>query len=149
MSTRKYYQNLKVFISLPSSLYLYTSTFIFIFIIETGQQYILALGEIHRVAEILNISATLYIPWILSSLVNPMDIFACFEECRSQWLTSGLDEALQTLSRSIDIAKNLHESITYIRDLDLTTLDFQNNETTQEHICKLSLSSSKTVPGKQ
>ncbi|KAL5701780.1 hypothetical protein ACHQM5_027084 [Ranunculus cassubicifolius] len=111
-----------------------------------GQQYIISLGEIYRVAEILRISAIFYKPWILSSLVNPMDIFTSLEECRSLWSTSSLDEALQSLSNSVDIAKKLGESIKSILHLDITALTPQKNNTLPEEICRLSLSTSKLVP---
>ncbi|XP_010255934.1 PREDICTED: uncharacterized protein LOC104596459 isoform X2 [Nelumbo nucifera] len=117
-----------------------------------GQRYVLALGEIYRVVEVLRVSATtVHKPWILSSLVSPSDIFTPLEECIALWSNSGLEEALQSLSNTTkcgceETALTLLESIKSVRDLD--ELSLQNHLLAQwESVCQLSGLSLAMVPG--
>ncbi|XP_010278040.1 PREDICTED: uncharacterized protein LOC104612348 [Nelumbo nucifera] len=116
-----------------------------------GQRYILALGEIYRVVEILRASGKLYKPWILSILADPSDIFALLEECVAVWSNSGLEEALKSLSNGLgfgcdETTKALLESIKSIHDLDEVVL--QNHLLAKkEPVCQLSGLSLVAVPG--
>ncbi|PIA30796.1 hypothetical protein AQUCO_05400120v1 [Aquilegia coerulea] len=117
-----------------------------------GHGYILALGEIYRVAEVLRVSLTFYKPWILSSLVDPIDMFASLEDCNAVWSYSGINDALQSLSDLVGTgydgrAKALLGSIKSIHDLihhEVFTL--QNSVSLSEPTCRLSLLPLKIVP---
>ncbi|KAF5188597.1 hypothetical protein FRX31_021816 [Thalictrum thalictroides] len=117
-----------------------------------GQQHILSLAEIYRVAEVLRVSATCYKPWILSSLADPIDMFTSLKDCNAVWSNSGMNDALQSLSDIVGTgydgrAKALLESIKSIHDLiprDVLTL--QNNVSLSEPICRLSLLPLTVVP---
>ncbi|KAK9293274.1 hypothetical protein L1049_021266 [Liquidambar formosana] len=114
-----------------------------------GQQFIIALGEIYRVVEILGASAKLYKPWILSSVADPKTIFALLEECCTLWSSSGFEEALLSISDPTGFEydgtiKTLLESIKHIHDLDM---HFQNHSLAQqEPICRLSFLTPAMLP---
>ncbi|XP_021653009.2 uncharacterized protein LOC110644506 isoform X2 [Hevea brasiliensis] len=116
-----------------------------------GKKYVLALGEIYRVVEVLQSSATLYKPWILASSTDPMGIFTLLSECSSLWSSSGLEEALHGILNSPDFEyheslKTLLESIKYIHDLDSYTL-YNHVVSGQGRICQLSGLTTGIVPG--
>ncbi|KAF2307224.1 hypothetical protein GH714_025556 [Hevea brasiliensis] len=118
-----------------------------------GKKYVLALGEIYRVVEILGSSSKLYKPWILASTTDPMDIFTLLSECSSQWSSSGLEEALHSILNSPDFEydeslKTLLESIKYIHDLDAHRL-YNHVFSGQGPTCHLSALTAGTLPGKQ
>ncbi|KAL2325497.1 hypothetical protein Fmac_024555 [Flemingia macrophylla] len=118
---------------------------------QKGVQYILALGEIYRVAKIIGASAKLYKPWILSCSIDPKSLCAILNECYSIWLDSGLEEALlnisnQNNSESNDISRDLVKSIKYIHELDVHAL--QSYVTSGEQTtCQLSALSAGSLPG--
>ncbi|KAI3986045.1 hypothetical protein MKX01_039127 [Papaver californicum] len=112
-----------------------------------GQQYILALGEIYRVVEVLRISTKLYWPWIVSTLANPAEMISLLEECSAAWLDSKLEDALLSFSDEVGVgyaAKILVESLNSVRNLDVSALQ---KHVLQEPICSLSLLSLKAVSG--
>ncbi|KAL6989674.1 hypothetical protein U1Q18_015425 [Sarracenia purpurea var. burkii] len=115
-----------------------------------GKHFILALGEIYRIVVILGASTKLYKPWILSSSVDSTSIYSLLEECYTLWSSSGIEEALQGMSDSIDFeyhstVKALCESINYIHALEEISLgECVFNE--QVSVCRLSLLSSEAVP---
>ncbi|KAJ0013596.1 hypothetical protein Pint_19898 [Pistacia integerrima] len=67
-----------------------------------GKQYILALGEIYRVVEVLGSSAKLYKPLMLLSSADPTGMFTLLSECFTLWSSSGLDEAIGSISDLTD-----------------------------------------------
>ncbi|KAI3979993.1 hypothetical protein MKX01_042647 [Papaver californicum] len=112
-----------------------------------GQQYILALGEIYRVVEVLRISTKLYWPWIVSTLANPAEMISLLEECSAAWLDSKLDDALLSFSDEVGVgyaAKILVESLNSVHNLDVSALQ---KHVLQEPNCSLSLLSLKAVSG--
>ncbi|KAK6911530.1 hypothetical protein RJ641_023623 [Dillenia turbinata] len=115
-----------------------------------GKQFILALGEIYRVVKVVQTSAKLYKPWIISNLADPTKIFSLLEECSSLWSSSGFEEALQSLSDLNGCAyggstEALLNSINYLDGLDLPVL--QDHLSTQEkQVCRLSNLSAQLVP---
>ncbi|KAK9161225.1 hypothetical protein Syun_007566 [Stephania yunnanensis] len=117
-----------------------------------GQQYIVALGEIYRVVEVLRASATVYKPWILSSLVDPMGVFASLEECDAAWSGSALEEALHsTISYSLNFEyegtpEKLLDSMKSIHNRNTTELQNHVNSM-QEPVCRLSMLSQRMLPG--
>ncbi|XP_027365053.1 dentin sialophosphoprotein isoform X2 [Abrus precatorius] len=116
-----------------------------------GVQYIHAIGEIYRVAEIIGASAKLHKPWILSGSIDPKSLFAPLNECYSIWLASGLEEALFSISNQNnfepdDISRELVESIKYIHELDehaLQSYVISGEQTT----CQLSALPAGFIPG--
>lgn len=116
-----------------------------------GKKFLLALGEIYRVAVILEASVKLYKPWILLISVESSGIYHLLDECHTLWHSSGLEEALLTLSVSTPLdgdnrASLLVESIKYLYGLDALALE-NNVVIQQELLCRLSLLSSNVVPG--
>ncbi|KAL2491883.1 hypothetical protein Adt_27511 [Abeliophyllum distichum] len=104
-----------------------------------GREFILALGEIYRVVAVLGASAKIFKPWTLSCWSN-IDIL--LEEFHTQWLSSGFEEVLSSVSEpaSSDDA-SLMKSIKYICGLDALAL--QNSVFAQhESLRRLSL-----IPG--
>ncbi|XP_024027626.1 uncharacterized protein LOC21386024 isoform X1 [Morus notabilis] len=116
-----------------------------------GIRYIIALGEIYRVVQVIGASAKLYKPWVLLYTVEPVSLFFLLNECTTLWSTSGLDEALQSISEQIDTKfdgtlKELLESMKYIHDLDALALQnhvFSGNQP----LCRLSMLTAGIVPG--
>ncbi|KAK6915560.1 hypothetical protein RJ641_020677 [Dillenia turbinata] len=115
-----------------------------------GKQFILALGEIYRVVKVVQTSAKLYKPWIISNPADPTKISSLLEECSSLWSSSGLDEALRSLSdlngcEYGESTEALLNSIMYLDGLDLPVL--QNHLFTQQkQVCRLSNISAQSVP---
>ncbi|XP_028770870.1 uncharacterized protein LOC114728176 isoform X2 [Neltuma alba] len=116
-----------------------------------GSQYIHALGEICRVAEIVGLSAKLHKPWMLSGSVDPARLFALLNECYAIWSDSGLEEALLCMSNETNfeqegISTELLKSIKYIHELDeqeLQSCIFAGEEAT----CQLSALPAGFIPG--
>ncbi|OMO99164.1 hypothetical protein COLO4_13482 [Corchorus olitorius] len=114
-----------------------------------GRQYILALGEIYRVVKIIEASSKLYKPWILISSEYPTNFIALVREFCTLWSSSGLEEALQTLSDATDLkydVKALLGSIQSVHDLDAHEL-YKQVSSREELTCCLSGLSAGTVPG--
>ncbi|XWS57551.1 hypothetical protein CRYUN_Cryun09bG0184200 [Craigia yunnanensis] len=115
-----------------------------------GRRYIIALGEIFRVVKIVgSLSTKLYKPWILFSSEYPTNFLALVRECSTLWSSSGLEEALQSLSDSTDLKNDVEAllgSIQSIHDLDAHEL-YKQVFSGQEPICFLSGVSAGTVPG--
>ncbi|KAJ6694297.1 hypothetical protein OIU85_005024 [Salix viminalis] len=116
-----------------------------------GKNYIVALGEIYRVVEVIGSSARLYKPWLLVSSTNPMCLLTLLSECFTIWSSSGLEEALQSISDPAGLDYNgglttLIESIKYIHNLDACTL-YNHVFGGQGPICQLSVLTAGTVPG--
>lgn len=119
---------------------------------SAGKKYVLALGEVYRVAKVLESSAKLYKPWILASLADSMFIFTRISECSSLWSSSGLEEALQSISSSADFeydesVKTLLESIEYIDDLHVQSI-YDHVFSRQNPTCQLTALTAGLVPGK-
>ncbi|XP_022742520.1 uncharacterized protein LOC111293818 isoform X2 [Durio zibethinus] len=115
-----------------------------------GRKYILALGEIFRVVKIVgSLSTKLYKPWILFSSEYPTSFFALVRECSTLWSSSGLDEALQSLSDPTDLKYDVEALLGSIQSTD----DFDAHElykkvfSGQEPTCYLSGVSAGTMPG--
>ncbi|XP_031281329.1 uncharacterized protein LOC116139819, partial [Pistacia vera] len=115
-----------------------------------GKQYILALGEIYRVVEVLGSSAKLYKPLMLLSSADPTGMFTLLSECFTLWSSSGLDEAIGSISDLTGFEcnvtpKELLESIKYIHDLDVNALH-NHVFSGQDPTCRLSLLAAGTMP---
>ncbi|KAG8649677.1 hypothetical protein MANES_08G121600v8 [Manihot esculenta] len=116
-----------------------------------GKKYVLALGEIYRVVEVIRLSAELYKPWILASSTDSMGIFTLLSKCSLIWSSSGLEMALLGILNSPDFEygeslKTILESIKYIHDLDSHTL-YNHVVSGQGPICQLSALTAGMVPG--
>ncbi|KAL5566100.1 hypothetical protein UlMin_029264 [Ulmus minor] len=116
-----------------------------------GRQYILALGEIYRVVEVLRASTTVYKPWVLLHTADPIGFFALINECSTLWSSSGLHEGLHSISEVIEsepkeASKALLDSLKYIQNLDLLAL--QNHICSgQQPTCRLSMLTAGAMPG--
>uniref|UniRef100_A0A2P2JNB7 Uncharacterized protein LOC105134166 n=1 Tax=Rhizophora mucronata TaxID=61149 RepID=A0A2P2JNB7_RHIMU len=118
-----------------------------------GMKYIVALGEIFRVVEILKLSARAYKPWILANHAENLGLTALLNECFTLWSSSGLGEALERISGEEDFGfderiKALLESIKFIQDIDELTLH-SHISSGQNPICRLSALTAGLVPGMQ
>ncbi|EOY11361.1 Uncharacterized protein TCM_026571 isoform 1 [Theobroma cacao] len=114
-----------------------------------GRQYILALGEIYRVVKIVESSTKLYKPWIMFSSEHPTNILSLVRECSTLWSSSGLEEALQSLSDPTDLKYDIEAllgSIQSIHDLDAHEL-YKQVFSGQESTCCLSGLGAGSVPG--
>ncbi|XP_062143493.1 uncharacterized protein LOC133851183 isoform X3 [Alnus glutinosa] len=115
-----------------------------------GKRYILALGEIYRVVEVLGASAKLYKPWIFLYSGDTNRLVGLLSECYSIWSSSGLEDALESISDHIDFEydgtiKALLESVNYIHNIDALAL--QNLVFSGQPMCRLSALTAGTVPG--
>ncbi|XP_041017283.1 uncharacterized protein LOC121259671 [Juglans microcarpa x Juglans regia] len=115
-----------------------------------GKRCILALGEIYRVVEVLGASTKVYKPWIFSTSGIATGLYGLLSECYSIWASSGLEDALKSISDRIDFQhegtiKALLESIKFIHDIDAVAL--QNHVFSGQPICRLSALTAGTVPG--
>ncbi|XP_027935792.1 uncharacterized protein LOC114190914 [Vigna unguiculata] len=118
---------------------------------QKGVQYIIALGEIYRVAEIIGASIKLHKPWMLSDYTDHKSLCFLLDECYSIWLASGLQEALLSISSQNifepdEISRELVESINYIHELDehaLRSYVISGEQTT----CQLSALPAGCIPG--
>lgn len=115
----------------------------------TGRKFVLALGEIYRVVVVLGASAKLFKPWILSGSIDPPAIYIFLEECHAVWSTSGLKEALSSVSAPTALDNtSLLKSIRHILGLDAFKL--QNYVFAEkESRCRLSILTAGVVPGRQ
>ncbi|KAK8589296.1 hypothetical protein V6N12_023698 [Hibiscus sabdariffa] len=115
-----------------------------------GRQYILALGEIFRVVRIIgSLSTKLYKPWILLCSDNHINFLALVRECSTVWSSSGLEEALQSLTVSTDLKYDVEAllvSIPSIHDPDAHEL-YKKVFSVQEPTCCLSGLTTAAVPG--
>ncbi|KAE8675377.1 putative Glycoprotein membrane precursor GPI-anchored [Hibiscus syriacus] len=115
-----------------------------------GRQYILALGEIFRVVRIIgSLSVELYKPWILFSSESHTNFLALVRECFTMWSSSGLEEALQSLTDSTDLKYDVEAllgSIRSIHDPDAHEL-YKQVFSGQEPTCCLSGLTAAAVPG--
>ncbi|WCJ43165.1 hypothetical protein M5689_023925 [Euphorbia peplus] len=116
-----------------------------------GKNYVLALGEVYRVAKVLESSAKLYKPWILATSADSMRIFTLITDCSSLWSSSGLEEALYSSFSSDNFeadgrVKTLLESIKYIDALDVESL-YDHVFSGQNPPCQLSALTADLVPG--
>lgn len=119
--------------------------------VTTGKNYIISLGEIYRVIEVIGSSARLYKPWVLVSSTDPMGLFTLLSECSTLWSSSGLEEALQNISDPAGADYNrglttLIESIKNIQNLD-TLMLYNHVFSGQGPICRLSVLTAGAVPG--
>lgn len=119
--------------------------------IPKGVQYIYALGEIYRVAEIVGASAKLHKPWMLSGSIDCTSLFSLLNECNSLWLASGLEEALSSISNHNNfdadgISRELVESIKYIHEFDEHALQ-SYVISGEETVCQLSALPAGCIPG--
>jgi hypothetical protein len=119
--------------------------------VDIGVQYVHALGEIYRVAEIVGVSAKLHKPWMLSGSIDRTSLFALLDECNSLWLASGLEEALSSISNhnNLDadgISRELVQSIKYIHELDEHALQ-SYVISGEETMCQLSALPAECLPG--
>ncbi|CAI0551458.1 unnamed protein product [Linum tenue] len=111
---------------------------------NTGKRYFLALGEIYRVSEILRCAARLYKPWILLEQTDSVSFNTMMSECSALWSSSGLEEAL--LSISDGSVKALLESIQHLRNLEDDAL-YEIVFSRQGYTCQLSGLNPAVVPG--
>lgn len=117
----------------------------------TGRQYIRSIGEVYRAVEVLGCSAKLYKPWVLLCSANAQEMFTLLSECSALWLSSGLEEALLSISDPLDVEYNgtsleLLKSIKHICDLDTLAL-YNNVFSSQEPTCQLSRLTAGAVRG--
>lgn len=91
--------------------------------IPKGVQYVHALGEIYRVAEIVGASAKLHKPWILSGSIDCTSLFALLNECNSLWLASRLEKALSSISNNNNFDANgiSRDSVPLMNTIKLVT----------------------------
>ncbi|KAF8018118.1 hypothetical protein BT93_H3117 [Corymbia citriodora subsp. variegata] len=118
---------------------------------KEGKQHILALGEVYRVVGVLGASAMLYKPWILLNYRDFSGISALLDECTTIWSSSGLEEALQSISDPLDFqyeetVEALLESIKHVYTLNAGVLQ-KAIFSCEEPVCRLSLLNPGTVPG--
>ncbi|CAI0460117.1 unnamed protein product [Linum tenue] len=109
-----------------------------------GKRYFLALGEIYRVSEVLRCTARLYKPWILLERTDSISFYSIMNECSALWSSSGLEEAL--LSISDGSVKALLESVQYLHNLEDDTL-YEIVFSGQGYTCQLSGLNPGVVPG--
>ncbi|KAL1561901.1 hypothetical protein AAHA92_04543 [Salvia divinorum] len=111
-----------------------------------GKKFVLALGEVYRVVAVLGASAKLFKPWILSNSVDSPTIYILLEECHAVWSTSGLEEALASVSAPITLSDtSLFKSIRHILGQDVRKLEnYVFSE--KESRCCLSLLTVGVVP---
>lgn len=93
--------------------------------------------------EVLRASATLYKPWILANSGDSRDLFNHLGECKSAWMDSGLNEALECVLDSVGLEykeriKALLDSLEVIHKLDEAALR-SHVLGPREPFCKLSL----------
>lgn len=120
-------------------------------ILNKGNKYFLALGEVYRIIKILKATVRVYMPWLLSNLENSNDIVAFLEKGNAAWINSGLEEALRSISSNMDLddkdlAKPLLESIHLIDNVNVPT--FQDTASQHKNrFCKFSLLPLDKLPG--
>ncbi|KAK4402202.1 hypothetical protein Sango_0960900 [Sesamum angolense] len=112
-----------------------------------GRKFVLALGEIYRVVVVLGASAKLFKPWVLSCSVDSPTVCALPEECHALWSTSGLEEAISSVSAPTALNNtSLLSSIEHILGLDALAL--QNHVFVgRKSLCRLSMLTAGVAPG--
>ncbi|KAL0357340.1 UNVERIFIED_CONTAM: hypothetical protein Scaly_1419700 [Sesamum calycinum] len=112
-----------------------------------GRKFVLALGEIYRVVVVLGASAKLFKPWVLSCSVDSPTVCALPEECHALWSTSGLEEAISSVSAPTALNNtSLLSSIEHILGLDALAL--QNHVFMgRKSLCRLSMLTAGVAPG--
>ncbi|KAL0364782.1 UNVERIFIED_CONTAM: hypothetical protein Sangu_0575800 [Sesamum angustifolium] len=112
-----------------------------------GRKFVLALGEIYRVVVVLGASAKLFKPWVLSCSVDSPTVCALPEECHALWSTSGLEEAISSVSAPTALNNtSLLSSIEHILGLDAIAL--QNHVFMgRKSLCRLSMLTAGVAPG--
>ncbi|XP_042379608.1 uncharacterized protein LOC121972070 isoform X1 [Zingiber officinale] len=116
-------------------------------ILSQESNYFIALGEIHRVAEVLGASLKVYKPWLLLNQGNySSKLLASLDKCAEAWTLYGLEEAVKTISESHNVeharlAKTLLASIKIIHELDLSRHSFSEGK----KICRISLLSTEEL----
>ncbi|XP_042385520.1 uncharacterized protein LOC121977073 [Zingiber officinale] len=116
-------------------------------ILSQESNYFIALGEIHRVAEVLGASLKVYKPWLLLNQGNySSKLLASLDKCAEAWTLYGLEEAVRTISESCNVeharlAKTLLASIKTIHELDLSRHSFSEGK----KICRISLLSTEEL----
>lgn len=114
-----------------------------------GRAFIRALGEIYRVAVVLEASVKLCKPWTWLDSAQYGSIHSMLDECHSIWSSLGLGEALSSMLDSASgdgsSVASLLDSIKLIHGLDGLTL--QKHLYAQKEVCRLSLLTLEVLPG--
>ncbi|XP_051116742.1 uncharacterized protein LOC127241574 isoform X2 [Andrographis paniculata] len=105
-----------------------------------GSEYILGLGEIYKAVAVLGASSRLYKPWTFSHAADFPDVYTLVDECLAMWLSSGLEEALSSVSPSSSSSAKL---IVSLDNLALQKYVYSKTEPS----CQISLLSADAVPG--
>ncbi|KAF5739851.1 hypothetical protein HS088_TW12G01062 [Tripterygium wilfordii] len=116
-----------------------------------GKKYIVALGEVYKVVEALGSSAKLFKPWLLLNSMEYTRMSALLNECASIWSSSGLEEALRSISDPTGLeydgtVEALLQSIKDIHDLNADAL-YNHVFSGQQTTCRLSILTAAAVPG--
>ncbi|RAL50111.1 hypothetical protein DM860_007785 [Cuscuta australis] len=113
---------------------------------KRGRTYILGLSEIYKVAVVLEASIKLYQPWTWLNSVDFTGIHSLLDECHALWSSSGLEQAIMSIS-DLEPASTIRwclHNIKSILDIDALTLQkrlFCRNGVT----CRLSLLTSEVL----
>uniref|UniRef100_A0A0E0MJL3 Synergin gamma C-terminal domain-containing protein n=1 Tax=Oryza punctata TaxID=4537 RepID=A0A0E0MJL3_ORYPU len=117
-------------------------------VISQGVQFFIALGEIYRVAQVLNLSMQSFKPWVLADPGMLSKMLVCWNGCKNAW-TNGLETALRMVveRNNLDalIAEVLLESIVDINEIEVASLrcSLPKSKTT----CRLTLLPTNLAPG--
>uniref|UniRef100_A0A0E0BNX0 Synergin gamma C-terminal domain-containing protein n=1 Tax=Oryza glumipatula TaxID=40148 RepID=A0A0E0BNX0_9ORYZ len=115
----------------------------------TGDQFFIALGEIYRVAQILNLSLQSFKPWVLADPGMVSKMLVCWDGCLNAWTNNGLGTALRMVvdSNNLDapVAKVLLESIIKIDEIEVATL--QCSLPNSKMTCRHTLLPTSVLPG--
>nr|CBX25393.1 hypothetical_protein [Oryza brachyantha] len=114
---------------------------------ESCGRFFIALGEIYRVAQILNLSLQSFKPWVLATPGMLSKMMVCWDGCMNAW-TNCLGTALRMVvdSNNLDapVAKVVLESIININKIEVASLRFLPNS---KMTCRLTLLPTNLVPG--
>ncbi|KAL6642245.1 hypothetical protein ACP70R_020426 [Stipagrostis hirtigluma subsp. patula] len=117
-------------------------------LIYEGGHCFIALGEIYRVARILNFSLQCFKPWVLADPGMLSKMLSCLDSCTSAW-TSGLEMALKMVVHSdhsdASVAKALVEAMKNINELEMP--NSHNFLPKDEVTCRLTLLPTSLLPG--
>uniref|UniRef100_A0A0E0RDR1 Synergin gamma C-terminal domain-containing protein n=1 Tax=Oryza rufipogon TaxID=4529 RepID=A0A0E0RDR1_ORYRU len=118
-------------------------------VISQGGQFFIALGEIYRVAQILNLSLQSFKPWVLADPGMVSKMLVCWDGCLNAWTNNGLGTALRMVvdSNNLDapVAKVLLESIIKIDEIEVATL--QCSLPNSKMTCRHTLLPTSVLPG--
>uniref|UniRef100_A0A0D3HRE5 peptidylprolyl isomerase n=1 Tax=Oryza barthii TaxID=65489 RepID=A0A0D3HRE5_9ORYZ len=118
-------------------------------VISQGDQFFIALGEIYRVAQILNLSLQSFKPWVLADPGMVSKMLVCWDGCLNAWTNNGLGTALRMVvdSNNLDapVAKVLLESIIKIDEIEVATL--QCSLPNSKMTCRHTLLPTSVLPG--